>query len=184
MIEQKINLYPVSPESIFVFLILKDSNFYLKNIGRWFRSNDQTKFKYIIDKNLTKTFVSSDTVKELYPLTKIIATVTNPWFRVFAEYKSVLPSNKTLSFDKFLNDLDTSKVPEQVSLLTSADYIFRNEFLEEDFEPFKKSLNLHHVPLDIEKNINFNIKKIYKPEQNKIIENLYKNDIRLYYKEL
>lgn len=178
MIVQQTNLYPVPNDSIFTFLILKYSNFYLKKIGYWLRRNEATRFNLIRDNEIQKNFVTSDFIKQLYPSVKIITTVTNPWFLVYEEYKNYKKQNLSLTMDEFIENY---KPNGQNLFIEKADYIFRNEYIEEDFEPFRECLGKNTNFLIGPKFI-FDSRKHFKPNQLAAIEKFYGDEIERFYK--
>lgn len=189
MIEHTHNLNSINENSIFLIYSMPYSGFYIKDIVDCFKSNPETKYRIIKDTLVTNNFIDLITAKRFYPTVKIIATVSNPWTRIFRYYLNSLKIKK-ISLDEFVASIKDT--PEYCKNQTDyifndnpqgADFILRNEFIDTDFLKFSQ---LWKCPMVLEKSQEFRYqhKEQFSNESNKIIENIFSRDIENFYSEL
>lgn len=172
--------------SIFLLYRMPYSGFYHKDIFDVLKSNYDTKYKLIKDTFSFYNFVDLRVLKDYYPYAQIITTVSNPWTRIFKLYSDYLKHTK-ISLDDFVLIIedDKSLKRNQYDYIFNqnpqgADFIFRNEFIEQDFLKFSKIWK-NPILFKKEQEFNFNHKLFFKPDSQKIIENIFKKDIEFFY---
>ena len=118
---------------------------YALSIVNWFYRGSLSKYKQIFDNEAFHRNFNMTQYKELYPGVKTIATVSNPWRRMFDIYiEEISKSNPEVpgDFNLFVEQLHSSTLPtgylQSAHLSTlegaSADYIFRVENIVNEFK--------------------------------------------------
>lgn len=120
----------------------------LKKVFKWFRDDSIRRYKIIFDKELTDNFSDLQQIYEFYPNIRTLAIVVNPWYRVFQAFIQLTAQKKiNVSFNRFVLDIENFKFEIDIlknqidyiqyiknDIITSTDFIIRNEFFEEDFK--------------------------------------------------
>jgi len=134
-------------------------------IKQWLTRNENSKFRYIRDKEIEDYFYNVEQINEIYPGIKTIGMVLNPWNRISYAYRTLSYmketgfNNYSINFDflkldtftKFVESLNSSAVVEPFTFSLSesqhswfnrgelkATYVLRAEFIEEDFKEIKE----------------------------------------------
>jgi hypothetical protein len=134
---------------------------YALSIVNWFYRGAGSRYKIIFDNEAFYRNFNITQYKELYPGVRTIATVSNPWRRMFDIYIEEISnstSNVPNDFNLFVEQLYASTLP--TSYLQSAhlntedgattDYIFRVENIVTEFKKiqtfFSNDTPLQHLP--------------------------------------
>lgn len=155
----------------------------LQLIGRWFKRNPETHFKYIRGslKN-TSSKLNLQLLKTLYPKVRFITAIDNPWCRIY-HIHHVHPVFNKISLKNFVKLI--SSLPSYcVNLLDlyppDKSIIFlRNEYIETDFIKFSKSSN---AVFTLPETINY--RRLFDKESNDLIRLIYQKDLSFFYPEL
>jgi hypothetical protein len=176
----------------------------IREITQWFKREDISKYRLIVDYDFDKDFVGLKDREDMYPGIKSIVSTINPWARAALTYTEL----KTLtnpfakyadgSFDEYVNHLvairdsddplakhmmeQQCKIYEYVDAngeLRQPTYTFSVEKLEKEFKVIQEYFE-STSPIVWFKKITKDYKDLYTTETKKIIGELYKDDIERY----
>lgn len=182
---EHLNNFPITDDNTYL-LVNISSNTALTNskcIGRWFKSNLSTRFRYIINKLQDKrTNLNLGQLKMLYPNVRFIGTIDNPWHHLYSIYNTH-PTFRKMSLAYFIkiasvhplyrcNLLDLYPPDDSIIFL-------RNEYIANDFSIFSKSSNVLFPDPDP-----VDYRRLFDSESNDIICSIYQKDIEFFYPEL
>ena len=160
---------------------------YALSIVNWFYRGSLSKYKLIVDNEAFYRNFNITQYKELYPGVKTIATVSNPWRRMFDIYiEEISKSTPNIpnDFNLFVKQLHASTLPpgylqsDHLSTLegVTADYIFRVENIVIEFKEIQ-TFFLNYTPLP-----QFYISKAYISEYSdqsiRLVEEIFIDDIK------
>lgn len=181
--------------SVFTFIGLPFSQSYIKNIYDWFNIVPAAKYKILLDRHALRNYIPLQQINTLYPNVKTISIVTNPWSRVFQIYIFLISRQSnpiTFDFNTFVTKLTTPILPNNIMSLSqlsrvryqvnntyiTADYIFREENLIEDFKSlqayFDSDIPIESPPPTADYQKEYNI------ESRQIVQELFKDDIEYF----
>lgn len=159
---------------------------YVPNLIQWFRAEPKTSHKLLLDNQCLTQSLMLEQVHALYPGIKTIGVVTDPWDRMINAY-SKYRGTRALSFDTFIENLDKFQnltIPQTRYLQYSdngntvtADFIFKNENLVEEFKILQKFFNSSIALEGIAPPKTAIYRKFYSAKTRKIVEDLFHEDI-------
>lgn len=167
--------------SFFIYVHIPFAERNLSTLQNWFNNNHQAKFRLINDDEVHDAQMNLEQLETLYPGVKTFSIVMNPWALCFLAYRTLWAKEQAepgvytkdvdiSSFENFIKGMTTpsdnglwySGVPNQIDWLKftlpngdvqEADYIFREEFLAEDFSVIQNFFetdapleNIHPLP--------------------------------------
>ena len=137
----------VNDPSLFIVINVphSDTRYSLSIVNWLYEKGSRSEYKQIFDNEAFYRIFDLTKCRELYPGVKTIATVSNPWRRVFDIYIdeiSNLNSNVPNNFNLFVEHLYNSELPsgylQSAHLNTpegaTVDYIFKVENIEHEFK--------------------------------------------------
>lgn len=185
----------------FFTTIIPPFAYYGFSIKRWLTTNNVAKFRYIRDIEMEREFCNLKQVIDMYPGTKTIGLVLNPWARIAYGYNSLLSmkndgntynlnidSFKLDSFEDFVNSINDNTLVDpfwfklstpQLEWFnhegTTVDYLIRAEHLEEDFKPIQEYF-CSFEPLTISSTVP-EYKSMYNETTKAIVAEAFEKDI-------
>lgn len=173
-------------------------------VKSWLSDTGAARYRYIRDKDLEFEFPNLQQMNEIYPDTKTIGVILNPWSRMGHAYKNLInlrsqPDNmyrinfdlfKLNSFDEFIESLldDTILEPFWFKISTpqaewfkdgdrTVDYLLRSEFIKDDFKPIQEYF-CSDWPIAKEFVIHTH-RELYNDRTKEIVREVFKEDIEL-----
>lgn len=181
---EHLNNFPIIDEDIFMLFEIYNNRFNnLKNIGRWFKMNPSTCFRYIHGQlKDNRHNLNLDRLKLLYPNVRFITTIDNPWYHLY----NIYITHPTFSKMLLANFIKIASVHYQYrrNLLDfyppDKSIIFlRNEYIASDFSIFSKSSNILFQDPDP-----VDYRTFFDDKSNDIICSIFQKDIEFFYPEL
>jgi hypothetical protein len=174
----------------------------IREITQWFKRNDLTKFRLIVDYDFDKEFASFKERDDMYPGIKTIVSTINPWARAaltYTELKVLIdPFSRYAegSFDEFVDSLVKIRAEgsplekrmmqqqcefyeyEEDGVRVTPAYTFSRENLDEEFKVIQEYFETT-APISWFATIP-KYKNLYSTKTKKLIAELYKDDIERY----
>lgn len=184
-LNEHLNSFPIADDKIYLLVNISASDALAnsKCIGRWFKSNLSTRFRYLINKLQDKrNELNLGQLKTLYPNVTFIGIIDNPWHHLY-HIHNTHPTFSKMSLTHFIK-LVSVRPRYRCNLLDlyppdSSIIFLRNEYIANDFSIFSKSSNVLFPDQDI-----VDYRKFFDAESNNIICSIFQKDIEFFYPEL
>lgn len=184
-LNEHLNNFPIADDKIYLLVNISASTALAnsKCIGRWFKSNLSTRFRYFTNKLQDKrNNLTLGQLKTLYPNVTFIGTIDNPWYHLYHIHNTHSTFSK-MSLVRFIKIISVYSPYCQnlLDLYPPDDSIIflRNEYIADDFSIFSKSSNIlfpNPDPVDY--------RKFFDTQSNDIICSIFQKDIEFFYPEL
>lgn len=173
-------------KDLYYFLGIPGNNYHSRDVDKYLRENVKTRFHYILDRELSGNESNLSLIKTLYPNIKVLTVVVNPWTRFYRSFNSL---NIKIEMNAFIKLLPKNRNPKikitqfqlihQNSENFQLDYFLRSEYIQTDFQNFKKSLGDNSEFNEFQR-VDLNHKKHFNLQSREIIKEIYKEDFEYF----
>lgn len=153
-----------------------------------FETSYKVLFRTIIDHESKYFFCTASKLKENYHNTCLFTIIINPYTRMFRHYKEYQKEyGSQLTFTKFIRNQLVKRTLFECNqyIDTDIDFIIKGENFQNDCIEFFKIIGLEDkIRLINYRPPSISVPRFYTTETTEIIKELFKTDLKLYYKDM